>query len=121
MPYKAPHNCKHGRCPNLVPSGQSYCLDHQGIHKTDFKRRHPERQKMYGANWQAYRTMYLAEHPLCINYENDCHMSASVVDHIRDHHGDYVLFWDVSNHQPMCAACHNKKTAKESGWGKQNE
>ena len=62
--------------------------------------------------------MYLAEHPLCINYDNKCHNPASVVDHIQDHNGNYELFWDVSNHQPMCAECHNKKTARESGWGK---
>jgi hypothetical protein len=32
----------------------------------------------------------------------------------RSHHpyrgGDDVLFWPASNHQPLCAACHNQKT-----------
>ncbi|WP_144469068.1 HNH endonuclease signature motif containing protein, partial [Bacillus pumilus] len=31
------------------------------------------------------------------------------------HKGDKKLFWDSSNWQPLCASCHNRKTAKEDG------
>ncbi|WP_315974057.1 HNH endonuclease signature motif containing protein [Paenibacillus melissococcoides] len=40
-----------------------------------------------------------------------CH----VVDHIKPHKGDYNLFWDPENHQPMNKRCHDRKTAKEDG------
>ncbi|WP_338056068.1 HNH endonuclease signature motif containing protein [Thermanaerosceptrum fracticalcis] len=38
---------------------------------------------------------------------------AIVVDHIRPHKGDYELFWDESNWQPLCKQCHDRKTATE--------
>ena len=118
MPHKAQHGCKHGNCRNLVASGESYCDVHKGDHKNDFARGHPEWFKLYNnKRWRRYRRMYLAEHPLCVNYE-ECHSQATVVDHIVDHLGDWSVFWDVENHQSMCAACHNSKTAKTRGWGR---
>ncbi|WP_415857805.1 HNH endonuclease signature motif containing protein [Aeromonas simiae] len=36
---------------------------------------------------------------------------ATVVDHIIPIDGDAdVLFWPASNHQPLCASCHGRKT-----------
>jgi 5-methylcytosine-specific restriction protein A len=35
--------------------------------------------------------------------------AATVVDHIKDHKGDQALFWDESNWQPSCEACHNRR------------
>lgn len=32
------------------------------------------------------------------------------VDHVRKHDGDSALFWDRSNLQGLCAACHRAKT-----------
>ena len=40
-------------------------------------------------------------------------MAASVVDHIRPHRGDMVLFWDQTNHQSQCESCHFAKTMME--------
>lgn len=40
---------------------------------------------------------------------------ATVLDHIVPHKGDYGLFWDKGNWQPLCATCHNRKTATEDG------
>lgn len=40
-------------------------------------------------------------------------VSATVVDHITPHRGDERLFWDESNHQALCAACHNGRKARE--------
>jgi len=72
---------------------------------------------MYNARWQRYRKWYLNKYPLCINY-SACHNAATVVDHIKDHKGDYELFWAPENHQPMCADCHNTKTGSEFVYGK---
>ena len=38
---------------------------------------------------------------------------ATVVDHIVPHRGDPQLFWDESNWQPLCKACHDHKTGTE--------
>jgi len=41
--------------------------------------------------------------------------AALVVDHIQPHKGNDDLFWDASNWQSLCEACHNLKTATEDG------
>jgi len=118
MPHKPRHPCKHPGCPNLVASGESYCDKHKAAHANDFARAHPEYFKLYNnKRWRRYRRMFLSEHPLCVNFE-ECHNEATVVDHIKDHLGDWERFWDPSNHQAMCAQCHNTKTARTRGWGK---
>jgi 5-methylcytosine-specific restriction protein A len=38
---------------------------------------------------------------------------ATAVDHIQPHRGDYELFWDSDNWQPLCATCHGRKTLAE--------
>ncbi|WP_407496877.1 HNH endonuclease [Pseudooceanicola sp. MF1-13] len=35
------------------------------------------------------------------------------MDHITPHKGDRKLFWDRSNWQALCHACHSRKTARE--------
>lgn len=34
------------------------------------------------------------------------------VDHIRPHRGDLRSFWDRSNLQALCVACHTRKTTR---------
>ena len=60
--------------------------------------------------------MYLRAHPLCCLCE-DKHkiVTATVVDHIAPHRGDWLLFWSQANWQALCDSCHNAKTAKEDG------
>ena len=126
MPMKAPRLCGHQGCPNLIQVGEGYCHIHKTAHKTDYVRKHPEYNKLYtSSRWQAYRHMFLTRNPLCVNHDdmnyNECKRAATVLDHIVDHEGDYELFWNPDNHQAMCAICHNKKTAKDKGWGKKSE
>ena len=118
MPHKSRHPCKHPGCPALIESGETFCAVHKGTHKDDYARKHPEYFKLYNSKqWRRLRRMFLAEHPLCVNFDI-CHNAATVVDHITDHRGIWELFIDMNNLQPMCASCHNTKTAKERGWGK---
>lgn len=118
MSHKALKPCSHTGCPRLVTVGIPYCNIHKPLHKADYRRKNPEFQKLYSSTrWRKYRKWYLGRHPLCINYET-CHNAATVVDHIKDHMGDYALFWTKDNHQAMCKSCHDTKTAQERGWGK---
>ncbi|WP_306433981.1 MULTISPECIES: HNH endonuclease signature motif containing protein [Paenibacillus] len=74
--------------------------------------------KLYGRRWRKYREQYLALHPLCVCDEckgKEVPLAADVVDHIKPHKGNYNLFWDPENHQPMNKRCHDRKTAKEDG------
>ena len=68
----------------------------------------------------AFRKMYLARNPLCVNY-NECHEAATVVSHIKDHRGDLDLLWDEKNMEPMCKRHHDIHTGKTRGWGKESE
>lgn len=54
------------------------------------------------------------ENPFCV----DCGKRSEVVDHIKDHKGNFNKFWDMNNHQAMCKRCHDTKTAKENLGGK---
>lgn len=38
---------------------------------------------------------------------------ATLVDHIKPHKGDQVLFWEQANWQPLCATCHSKHKQRE--------
>lgn len=71
----------------------------------------------YGSRWRRARAAFLAVHPLCVMCAAQGRTSAAtVVDHIRPHRGDQVLFWDRENWQPLCATCHSSlKQAEEAG------
>ncbi len=115
MPYKAPRLCGHQGCPNLIQVGQGYCPAHKAVHKTDYQRRDPITNRIYGSvRWKKFRKMYLARNPLCVNYD-DCHNAATVVDHIKPHRGDEDLLWDEANLNPMCRGCHNYKINSQDG------
>lgn len=72
---------------------------------------------LYGYRWQKARKVFLAEHPLCVYCQRLGRLSAAtVVDHIKPHKGDLVLFWDPLNWQSLCKVCHDSaKRAEELG------
>jgi 5-methylcytosine-specific restriction protein A len=54
--------------------------------------------------------------PLCVTCSAEGRTTpAKVVDHRVPHRGDKDLFWNEGNWQPMCARCHNRKTAQNDG------
>jgi len=70
----------------------------------------------YDRRWQRAAKAYLRAHPLCIMCkQRGSTRAATVVDHIRPHKGDAVLFWAEANWQPLCASHHSSKTAREDG------
>ena len=69
----------------------------------------------YDRRWRKARAAFLAKHPLCVMCEAvGWLVEATVVDHIEPHRGDKRKFWDRTNWQALCAACHNSlKQAEE--------
>ena len=114
LPYKPKKECGYPGCPKLIPAGMPYCTEHKRVEQKRYdKERGTAAQRGYDARWQRYRKQYIAEHPLCINFD-ECHNPTTVVDHKQpaSKGGD---FWDPNNHQPMCKSCHDRKTVKEDG------
>lgn len=60
------------------------------------------------------REAFLQAHPLCRPCEEEGRTTpATEVDHIVPHRGDPARFWDMENLQPICHACHVRKTRAE--------
>jgi 5-methylcytosine-specific restriction protein A len=114
MPSKPLRPCKHLGCHNL--SRDTYCPDHkQDKHGYD-KQRGTASQRGYNARWRKARTYYLSKNPFCIRCKDKgLYTLATVIDHIIPHRGDYDLFWNRDNWQPLCKQCHDRKTATEDG------
>jgi 5-methylcytosine-specific restriction protein A len=119
MPTPAPTPCRKPGCPNLTPDG--YCPTHA---KQAATQRNQDRDlqrasasaRGYDAKWRIARAHYLASNPICAGFgkaKASCLQPANVVDHVIPHKGDFVLFWDMANWQPLCPTCHNRKTATE--------
>lgn len=75
-------------------------------------------RKLYSsARWRKLREWVLNAEPLCrYCMESETIEPATVVDHVRPHKGDPLLFWDPNNLQPLCAACHDgRKQSEERG------
>ena len=71
-------------------------------------------QRGYTARWRKVRKAFLMEHPLCIQCQHEGKLvAASVVDHIVPHRGDWQLFNDPDNLQPLCKQHHDAKTMRE--------
>lgn len=67
----------------------------------------------YGHRWRKSRKMFLRMHPLCCNPHGDHTgriVAATQVDHITPRREGGRDNW--ANLQPLCAACHSKKTAQ---------
>jgi 5-methylcytosine-specific restriction enzyme A len=67
----------------------------------------------YDRKWKAARVRQLQIYPYCkACLAEGVHRLAEVVDHIRPHRGDLVLFWDAKNWQSLCKRHHDQKTAR---------
>lgn len=113
MPKAAPKACLAKGC-NQYATNKGYCKAHQTESKQYDKERGNAHQRGYSSVWRKARITYLCSHPLCVICATDNRVTpASVVDHIKPHKGDQVLFWDTDNWQALCEPCHNRKTASE--------
>lgn len=116
MPNRPRHPCAHPGCPELVEYGKKYCDKHEPLHADEKKdqRKGGAAGRGYGWRWQKASKAFLRAHPLCAEcLRHGRYTKAEVVDHIVPHRGDMKLFWDRDNWQPLCKACHDRKTARE--------
>jgi 5-methylcytosine-specific restriction protein A len=119
MPTALLAMCLEPGCANRVSKGR--CLDHSAGNA---------RQRGYDSRWQRYRKHWLQEHPCCgdrLTGPSSTHskcVQQGIVRADPSHHVDHIqpavggqsdpLFWEPSNHQTLCRACHTKKTRGES-------
>jgi len=65
------------------------------------------------ARWQCLRAEVLVDEPFCRTCRAAGRKVLTVdIDHIVKHDGDPVLFWNRTNLQGLCKACHTAKTAR---------
>lgn len=103
--------CATPGCLQLVRS-DSHCPAHaRQARRAQEGRRANAAQRGYGRQWRQARSRFLRQNPTCAA----CGAPATVVDHIQPHHGDHTMFWDRSNWQALCGACHGRKTRREGG------
>lgn len=110
--------CRVFGCNQLTK--ESYCEDHAHIQQEKelkrYKRYNSERDpvltKFYNSkDWRTLSQFLMAKyHYLCIQCDL---VPADVVDHIIPVQVDWSLRLDINNCQPLCHACHNKKTAED--------
>ena len=109
MPRKPMKPCCHPGCPKLTEG--RYCEEHEALHRGERK---SASGRGYNSKWQRARKRFLKEHPLCCKCEEEGkYVIATIVDHIKPHRGDPILFWDEENWQPLCKHHHDVKTMTE--------
>jgi 5-methylcytosine-specific restriction protein A len=94
------------------------CPEHQHGRRTHARRYQHGPTAYNSARWVRFTRAYKAQHPFCVNAGKDprCTLVTEVTDHVEPHRGDAVAFWS-GPFQPMCFACHSRKTAAEIGLG----
>lgn len=60
------------------------------------------------SHWRKFRARYLYHHPLCVFCARVGKVTpATILDHIKPHRGNLMLFWDKTNVQGLCQTCHS--------------
>lgn len=111
MPPRTLKPCGKIGCQELTIT--AFCTEHTKAKNIERK---SSAKRGYDARWRKYRIVFLTKHPFCVRcLDKGLHTLATVVDHIKPHKGNYILFWDEDNHQSLCKCCHDTKTATEDG------
>lgn len=116
MPFAAPHPCASPGCPVLVGRGKSRCATHE--RKVEVERGSAH-ERGYDSRWKKARERYLRQHPLCVPCGAEGRIEpATVVDHIKAHKGDQVLFWDDENNWRSSCKPHHDARVDEGDFGR---
>ena len=112
MAMKPLRPCRHPGCPELTREG--YCSRHKP--KRAARRASAECHAWYSLSlWtDELRPAQLLREPWCRECaKHGIRTRATVVDHVKPHRGNWLLFIDPANLQSLCERCHNRKTALE--------
>lgn len=118
MALKPLRPCRHPGCPALTRDG--YCPQHRPV----------KASRRGSAQWHGWynlpiwtddlRPAQLLREPFCRECARQYppgdprhRTRATVVDHIKPHRGNWLLFVDPANHQSLCKHHHDQKTAQE--------
>ena len=113
----APTPCRYPGC-SAVLGTPGYCSVHRVAVHRDYGRARRYFDSELGfyqsRSWRAARAALLREQPLCAVCKAVGRLlPAKVVDHIVPIKDGGARF-DQANLQPLCVACHNRKTARET-------
>lgn len=119
MANKPLRPCRHPGCYVLVPGG--YC----DAHRPKAQDRRSEEARSWH-RWYSLPVWTDELRPAQLLREHFCRecarqglrVTATDVDHIRDHKGDWRLFTDPANLESLCHSCHSRKTARELWWNR---
>jgi 5-methylcytosine-specific restriction enzyme A len=111
--------CARAGCGALVDRG--YCPQCRASSPaiTHDRLRGSSAARGYDGAWQRARVFYLSLHPVCVDpYRRHVGVIviATEIDHvIAVESRDDPRFWDETNWQALCHACHSYKTARVDG------
>ena len=98
--------CAQPGCGVLVPKGR--CPVHARV-KEQQRPNRIIRRWYYREQWKRVREQVLVEAGYTCAQCGVIH-PALEVDHIVKHGGKAEMFWNRNNLQPLCSACHHRKT-----------
>jgi 5-methylcytosine-specific restriction protein A len=101
--------CAHTPCSTKVPLGTTYCTQHS--RQKSREHRYTQHPGYNTYRWQRYRDEFKAAHPFCARCN---HALTRVVDHIIPTWVRPELFYEPSNHQPMCVKCNRLKADEDA-------
>ena len=109
MPYRASKPCRYKGCSKMQLD-KGFCEEHAKMKNKEHVAT-PQTMKLYNSKaWKAMRKTHLRQHPYCKICETVHELE---VDHIKDHKGDPVLFFNQNNLQTLCKVHHSQKTMRE--------
>jgi 5-methylcytosine-specific restriction protein A len=113
MPLDTKKPCYHPGCKNLT--FDTYCEKHEKSRTRFYNRKLRKHAELYDYQWYKAAKLFLSKNPLCVECEKKYGeiKPATEVDHIIPHKGNYKLFWNHKNWQPLCKTCHSQKTNRE--------
>lgn len=121
MPTMIKRPCSQPGCPGIAMQG-GRCAQHRRVvvRQYDAQRGTPS-ERGYDADWRKIRSQVLAAQPYCGNRRAHRYPElATDVDHIVPLNKGGTN--DIENLQPLCHACHSRKTAvHDSGWGRRGQ
>ena len=114
MPTACPRPCVRPQCPELQPCPVHGTAGRVRLSSTLRRQREPGKRLYDQQPWRKASSAFLRSHPFCVACEaRQVIRLATQVDHIVPHRGDVVTFWQRENWQPLCSACHGRKTQRE--------